>query len=132
YASIAADKRERGIPSPDCHRKIEGGNDPGHAQRMPGLHHAMFGALRRDGESAKLPRKANGEVANVNHLLDLAQALGKDLARLKGDKFTQRRLVGAQLLPEQAYKLAPFWRGHGPPFEKRGVRPLHDAANLAR
>src|SRR5699024_12006436 len=45
-----------------------------------------------------------GEVADVDHLLDLAQALRGDLADLDRDQPAERLLVGAQLLAEQPHR----------------------------
>ena len=60
---------------------------------MPGLGHAMARALRGDDETVQLPRKANGEIADVDHLLDFAEALGKDLACL--DRHQPAEIGGA-------------------------------------
>jgi len=43
---------------------------------MPGFHHPVPGTLDSDCETVQLTRQANGEVADGDHLLDLAQPLG--------------------------------------------------------
>ena len=43
--------------------------------RVPHLHQAVARPLGRDGPAVELAREADGEVADVDHLLDLAQAL---------------------------------------------------------
>ena len=63
--------------------KIESGNDRARPQRMPGLGHAMARTLGGDGETVQLAREADGEVADVDHLLHFAEALGDDLADLE-------------------------------------------------
>jgi hypothetical protein len=96
---------------------------------MPLLHHAVTRAFRGDREPEQLPRQANREVADVDHLLDLAESLGADLAGLDrhqrpevGLVFTQQ---AAQLADEQAADrgrhLAPRLEG----FPSRAQGGLH-------
>ena len=89
---------------------------------MPYLHHAVLAALGGDGQAIELARQADGEVADVDHLLDLAQALRGDLADLDRDQPAERLLVGAQLLAEQPHELTALRRRDLPPFQKGGVR----------
>src|SRR5271168_3896818 len=81
--AIAADCGDEGIPGPDGHRKVEGRNDADEAEWMPLLVHAMQRALALNRQAVELPGKANGEVGDVDHLLDLALAFSKDLAHLE-------------------------------------------------
>ncbi len=74
---------------------------------MPGLHHAVARALGGDGEAVKLAREADGEIADVDHLLHFAEALGDDLSRFEGDDGAERLLGGAQFLAEEADEFAP-------------------------
>ena len=53
---VAADERERGVPGPHRHRKVESGDDAADAERMPSLHHPVVGALGRDGAAVELAR----------------------------------------------------------------------------
>ena len=107
---IAADERQRRVPGPDRDREIEGGDDRARPERMPGLGHAMAGALGGDGEAVQLPRQADGEIADVDHLLHFAEALGDDLADLKRDQRAQAppskraipRPAGARARPASA------------------------------
>ena len=46
----------------------------------------MPGPFGGDGEAVKLAGEADGEVADVDHLLDLAEALGEDLAAFAADQ----------------------------------------------
>ena len=80
---IAAHQCQRSVPGPDGNGEIEGGDDPHHAKRLPGFHHAVTRALGRDGEAIKLPRHTHCKVANVDHLLHFAQAFRADLANLE-------------------------------------------------
>ncbi len=86
--------------------KLKARDHADHAQRMPGLHHPVIGPLGGDGQAEQLARQADGVVADVDHLLHLAQALGEDLAGLQGDQPAEVGLGGAQLLAEQADQLA--------------------------
>ena len=116
--AVAADQRERRVPRPDRHREIEGGDDADDAERMPGLHHAVVGALGGDRQAVELPRQADREVADVDHLLHLAGPFGGDLADLDRDQPAERRLVRAQLLAEQPHELAALGRRHVAPGEE--------------
>ena len=129
---VAADQRERGIPGPHRHRKVESGDDPADAERMPGLHHPVVGALGRDGAAVELARQPDREVADVDHLLDLAEALRHDLARLDGHQPAEIVLGGAQFLREDAHELAtPRRRDRAPGIE--GLRgPAYGRARLLR
>src|SRR5215468_3557943 len=99
---------------------------------MPGLHHAMARPLRGDGEAVELAREADGEVADVDHLLHLALALLQDLAGLAGDELAERSLGGAQLLAEQAYQLAAPGRRHVAPGLEGLLRLGDGGADLRR
>ena len=124
---VAADDGEREVPRPGRDRKIEGGDDADRPERVPGLHHAVTRPLGGDGQAIKLARQADGEVADVDHLLDLALALLEDLAALDGDDLAQRVLVRAQLLGEQAHQLAALGSGHRTPDIEGGDRAAdHD------
>ena len=52
-------------------------------ERMPLLHHAVPRPLRGDRQAVELARQADREVADVDHLLHFAVALGADLAHLE-------------------------------------------------
>src|SRR6185437_7580377 len=58
---VAADEGERGVPAPDGDGEVERGDDADDAEWVPGLHHAMVGALGRDGEAGELAREAGRE-----------------------------------------------------------------------
>jgi hypothetical protein len=118
---IAAHEGERRVPGPDGDRKVEGRDDPAHPEGVPGLQHAMVDALGGYGQAIELARQADGEVADVDHLLHLADALGQDLSRLDGDEAAEVRLCGAQLFPEKPHEFAAPGGRHPAPGQERLV-----------
>ncbi len=76
-------RAKRGVPGPDRHGDVERRDDAAHPERVPDLHHPVVRPLGGDGEPVQLPRQADGEVADVDHLLDLAEALREDFSRLE-------------------------------------------------
>ena len=103
---IAADDGERRVPRPDRDGEVEGRDHADGTQRMPRLGHAVAGAFRGDAQAVELARQANGEVADVDHLLNFAVAFLDRLAAFQRDQLAQSLLVGAQLLAQQADQLA--------------------------
>ena len=92
---------------------------------MPLLVHAVPGPLRRHREAVELAGQTDGEVGDVDHLLDLALALGVDLAHLQRDQRAERLLVLAQRIADAPDVLATLRGGqHAPLFE--GIRGLAD------
>ena len=88
-------------------------------ERMPLLDHPVPRPLAGDRQAVELPRQADGEVAHVDHLLDLALALRADLARLERDQQAEVRLLLAQGLADLADDLAADRRGDHPPGPER-------------
>ena len=75
------------------------------------------GALGGDGQAVELARQADGEIADVDHLLHFAEALGGDLAGLEGDQAAELGL--ARAAPRRAG--APARRAAAPaPCASRG------------
>ena len=89
---------------------------------MPCLHHSVARALRRDRQTVELSRQSNREIAYVDHLLNLAEAFGRDLSRFECDEPRQFRLGGAQFLGEQADEGASARRRNFSPDAKRVFR----------
>ena len=118
---IAAYERERRIPAPHRHGKVEGGDDAAQPQRVPGLTHGVPRALRGDGQPVELARETDGEITDVDHFLHLAQALLQDLAGFERYEATEVLFLLAQLLAEQAHKLAAPRRRHLTPLSE-GLR----------
>ncbi len=116
---VAADERDRGVPAPHGDREVEGADHGDGAERVPGLGQPVAGALRRDRAAVELAREPDREVADVDHLLHLAEALLGDLPDLERDERAERLLLAAQLLAEQAHELASTGRGDVPPRLER-------------
>ncbi len=95
---VAADEGEGGVPAPDGDGEVEGGDDADDAEGVPGLHHAMLGALGGDGEAGELAGEAGGEGADVDHLLDFAMAFGEELAGFDGDEAAEAVDVRREVL----------------------------------
>ena len=77
--------------------KLNARDDADDAERMPLLVHAVARPLAVHRQAVELARQADREVADVDHLLHLAQPLGEDLAHLERDQPAERLLVLAQL-----------------------------------
>ena len=93
---------------------------------MPLLHQAMIRALRLNRQAVKHARLADGEIADVDHLLHLAFALGENLARLERDEFAEIFLLLAQSVAELADGFAAHRAGRDAPFLERllSARPI--------
>ena len=122
--------RDGRVPRPDRHGEVEGADHPDHAQRMPLLAHVMILALAGHGQTVELARQSHREVADIDHLLDFAFALGADLAHFQGDERAERLLVGAQTLAEPAHDLAAKGRRHLAPLEEGAVGAVDDRVVL--
>ena len=112
---VAADECERGVPAPDRDGKVEGADHRNGAERMPRLGEAVARALRRDRAAVELAGEADREVADVDHLLHLAEPLLRDLPDLERHERAERLLLAAQLLAEQAHELAAVRPGEVAP-----------------
>ena len=115
---IAADQRQRRIPRPDRDRKVEGRNDAANAQRVPGFHHPVVGALGGNRQAEQLARQTDRIIANIDHFLHFAKAFGGDLSGFERHQTAQIGLGGAQFFAQQAHEFATARRGHlAPDFE---------------
>ena len=97
---------------------------------MPLLEHPVIRPLRVHRQPIELPRKPGREVADVDHLLHFALALGHDLAHFERDQPPQLGLVGAQALADLPHHLAAFRRRHRAPPQERLVGARNDAVVL--
>ncbi len=122
--AVAADEGQRAVPRPHSGREIEGRDHADHADGMPGLHHPVARALGGDRQAVQLARQAHREVADVDHLLDLAQPFGQKLPGLQRHQAPQGLLVPAELDAQQAHQLAAHGRGHSAPVQERRVGAL--------
>ncbi len=92
--------------------------------------------MRWPGRSDAMARPYNcrdrpdGEIADVDHLLHFAEALGDDLADLQGHQRAKGFFRGAQLFAEQAHELAPARRGDLAPGEEGCVGALDDRRHV--
>ena len=86
---VAADGGQRGVPRPDCDGKIKRGDHGDDAERMPLLHQSMTWPFRLDRQTVKHARLANGQIADVDHLLHFAFAFGDDLSGLQGHELAE-------------------------------------------
>ena len=82
------------------------------------------GPLGRDGQSEQLARQADRVVADVDHLLHLAEAFLQDLAGLQRHEQAEVGLVLAQQQAPAAQQLATPGRGPGRPVARwrRAIR----------
>ena len=99
---------------------------------MPLLLQPVLAPLAGHGEAVELAGEADGEVADVDHLLDLAQALPQGLAHLQGHQPGQGLLVPAQLVAEGLHHLAPLGGRHQPPAQPGLVAAGEDGLELLR
>jgi hypothetical protein len=82
----------------------------------------VLGPLGGDGQAEQLARQAHGVVADVDHLLDLAQAFGGDLAGLQRHQAAKIGLGGAKLLAQEPDQFAPPRRGDSAPSQVGRMR----------
>ena len=99
---------------------------------MPGLRHPVARALRGDGQAVDLPRQPDGEIADVDHLLHFAEALGDDLAGFERHERAESLFRGAQFLAEQPHELAPPRRRNLAPGAERRPRAGDDRRHVGR
>src|SRR5262249_62117612 len=88
------------------------------AERMPLFVHAVQRPLAVHRLAVELARQPDGEIADVDDLLDLAFALAADLAHLVADEGAEVGLVLAAEQPELPHDLAtPRGGNHAPRLE---------------
>lgn len=64
--AVAANQPKRRVPRPQRDREVEGGDHAHHARRVPLLHQPVVRPFAPQGQTIKLPRQANGQVADVD------------------------------------------------------------------
>ena len=132
HHGVAADERDRGVPRPHGDGEVERGDDPDDAERVPGLHQPVPGPLGGHRAAVELAREPDREVADVDHLLDLAAGLGADLADLEAHQVGERLLVLAEQLTEPLDQRAAGRCGRQPPGGERLLRHLDGAVDVGR
>ena len=97
-----------------------------HAEWMPALRHEPVArrAPKRIVQTVELARQADREVADVDHLLDLAQGLGLDLADFQADQGGQVAFMLGQQLAETLHDRAAGRGRHHSPGPEGLVGPL--------
>ena len=88
---------------------------------MPLLHHPVLGPLAGNREAVQLARQPDRKVADVDHLLHLAEALGHDLPGFQRHHLREQRLCLPQFLAEQPDELAAPRRRNPPPGVERSA-----------
>jgi hypothetical protein len=91
--------------------------------------HAMFVAFGGDRQAVELAGKPHSVVANIDHLLDFAEAFGLDLAGLNGNQLAERALVGTKLIAKQPHKFATLGSRDQTPFEESRVKDVREWGN---
>src|SRR6266446_1038610 len=99
---------------------------------MPLLEHPMFRALRSNGQAIKLPRQADREIANINHLLHFACAFSDDLSGLQRYQPPEVRFGLAQGVAQLAHDVPALGSGDVLPLSKRLLGALDGAFVLRR
>ena len=82
----------------------------------------MVGPLGGDRQPEQLARQADRIIANIDHFLHFAQALGDDLSGLQRHQTAQIGLAGAQFLAQQADEFTTARGRHFAPHLKGGLR----------
>ena len=99
---IARDKGQRSVPRPHRHGEVERRDDGARTHRVPGFHQPVAWPFAGDRQAVQLTRQADGEVADVDHLLHLAEAFRADLAGLDRHQLTELRLELAEQFAQAA------------------------------
>ena len=116
---VAADGGEHGVPAPDGVGEVEGGDDADGPEGEPLLEHAVVGAFAGEDLAGELAGEADGEVGDIDGLLDLAEPFGADLAHFEREELAEGFLQGAELIADSADEVPPDGRGdHAPGFER--------------
>src|SRR5436190_419666 len=89
---------------------------------MPLLHQTMVFSLRLNRQAVKHARLADGEIADVDHLLNFAFTFGNDLAGLESDELTKLMFQLAQRISETANGVAADGARCSSPFFERFLR----------
>jgi hypothetical protein len=115
---VTADQADRGVPRPDGGREVERADHGDDAEGMPGLHEPVPWPLGWHCPAVELTGQPDGEVTDVDHLLDLAEGLGTDLADLEADQGGEIGLVlGQQLTEALQHRAAGRGRHRAPGHE---------------
>jgi hypothetical protein len=97
---------------------------------VPLLHHPVARPFGGDREAEQLAGQTDREIADVDHFLHLAEALGADLAGFDGHQRAQVVLVLSQQFAEFAHQLAAHGCRHDAPFAKGLLGLVDDGGDL--
>ena len=86
----------------------------------------MAGTFRVHRAAAKLAGKPRGEVADVDHLLNLTNALRANLPHFQRHQFTERFAKITQTITEIPNQLPPERGRHAAPFQECSLSPGND------
>src|SRR5437773_1975951 len=92
----------------------------------------MSWPFRGNRQPIKLARKADSEIANIDHLLHFAFAFDKNLSRFERHKPRKVAFKFAQRIPEPPDRFAANRRGNSPPFQESLVRARHGCFIILR
>ena len=92
----------------------------------------MAWPLRRHRPSVQLPRQANREIADIDHLLDLAEGLGADLPDLDRHEICEVLLVILEESAEALDQRTSLGRRHCSPFDERLMRASDHVIDVTR
>src|SRR5580692_11821964 len=92
---------------------------------MPLLVHSVTRPFTMHRQPVQLPRQANSEIADVNHLLDLAVSFLETFAHFIRDQPAQGLLFPPQPLADLPHNLATTRRGPGTPDLECLLRRRH-------
>ena len=93
---------------------------------MPLFVHAMARAFGVHGEPVELTGESYGEIADVDHLLDLAFAFCLDLAGLPGHQRAEVCLARSEGVTELTHVLSADGSGNHPPGREAFLRGAYD------
>lgn len=127
---VSGDQGQHRIPRPDGDREVERRDDADDAEGVPLFHHSMARSLGGDGVAVELAGQTDPEVADIDHFLNLTEALGHDLACLDGDKRSQIFLVLAQQFAQLPDQSPANRRRHRGPLGKCGLRVGDDGIHI--
>jgi len=94
------------------------------------FHHAMGGAFGGDGQAVKLAGEADGEVADVDHFLDLAKGFLVDFADLESDQFRKCGFALAKFYSKSSHQFAALGSGDETPLQERFMSGLSGAIDV--
>ena len=130
--AVAAHHGQCRVPAPHGDREVERGDDGHRSVGVPLLHQPVVGSFAGDGEAVQLTAQADGEVADVDHLLHLTQRLAADLARLELHQGGQVVLVAPQFLAEAAHQFAAHRPRHRAPRAEGSIGTFDGQVDLGR